>query len=129
VISEQSLQTVLNDPEEELRWASGGFLSDFNKGGSLNKCLEELLFAWIPLVLDLFTTTIYIWILLGPIYGLVIDMISSWYVYCIIRNARRSVCWSREVVEAKRSALRLDLIDIVGVQYSIRSLISCSRMA
>ena len=102
VISEKTLQTVLDNPEEELRWDSGGFLSDFNKGGSLNKCLEEILFTWIPLALDLFTTTIYIWIFLGPIYGLVIAAISSWYVYSIACNAQRSVCWSREVVEAKR---------------------------
>jgi ABC-type multidrug transport system fused ATPase/permease subunit len=102
VFSGETLQTVLDNPKEELRWASGGFLSDFNKGGSLNKCLEEILFTWIPLLLDLFTTTIYIWIFLGPIYGLVIAVISSWYVYSIACNAQRSVYWSRDVVEAKR---------------------------
>jgi ABC-type transport system involved in Fe-S cluster assembly fused permease/ATPase subunit len=62
--------------EEHDRWATGGFLSDFNKGGSLDACLEEVIFTWFPITFDLLTTSADLWMRLGIIYGLSVAMIS-----------------------------------------------------
>lgn len=93
---------VFECPGKHSIWSSGGFLSDFNKGGSLNTCLEKVLFTWIPIALKLVMTTKYVWMLLGTFYGLAIAIISLWYIYCITRNSLRSISWNRKVVAAKR---------------------------
>jgi hypothetical protein len=46
---------IFDLPEEHDRWATGGFLSHFNKGGSLNACLEEVIFACFHITFDLLT--------------------------------------------------------------------------
>ena len=100
--AESTQDKVFNSPGKHSIWSSGGFLSDFNKGGSLNTCLEKVLFTWIPIALKLVMTTKYVWMLLGTFYGLLIATISIWYIYCITRNALRSISWNRKVVAAKR---------------------------
>jgi hypothetical protein len=101
VISLKFLDKIFDCPEDE-RWATGGLLSDFNKGGSLNKCLEQVLFVWTAIAFDLFTTAISVCALLGIAYGVLSAIISLGYVYYIAHNAHRFLAWSRGVVEAKR---------------------------
>lgn len=102
LIAERIQDIVFRNPENHHTWSSGGFLSDFNKGGSLNSCLEKVLFTWIPISLKLLMTTMYVWELLGPRYGVLIASISLLYICFITRNALRSISWNRRVVRAKR---------------------------
>ncbi len=101
VIALKFWDKIFDCPEDE-RWATGGLLSDFNKGGCLNKCLEQALFVWTAIAFDLLTTAISVCALLGITYGVLSATISLWYIYCIARNAHRSLPWSRGVVETKR---------------------------
>jgi hypothetical protein len=72
----RTLMKVFDLPEEHDRRAIGGFLSDFNKGGSLDACLEEVIFAWFHITFDLLTTSADLWMRLGIMYGLSAAMIS-----------------------------------------------------
>ncbi|KAH8787520.1 P-loop containing nucleoside triphosphate hydrolase protein [Hyaloscypha sp. PMI_1271] len=101
VIALKFWDKIFDYPEDE-RWATGGLLSDFNKGGCLNKCLEQALFIWTATSFDLITTAISVCSLLGITCGVLSITISLSYIYCIARNARRSLPWSRGVVETKR---------------------------
>jgi ABC-type bacteriocin/lantibiotic exporter with double-glycine peptidase domain len=102
VISEKALAKYLGCPEKHETWATGGSLSDFNKGGCLNKCLEQILFVWIAIVFDLIMTAVFICVFLGIAYGMSSAAISLLYIYCVARNGQRSLPQRREVVEAKR---------------------------
>jgi hypothetical protein len=55
LIFDRTLMKIFDLPEEHDRWATGGFLSHFNKGGSLNACLEEVIFACFHITFDLLT--------------------------------------------------------------------------
>lgn len=102
VISAETLKKTFSLPGSHARWSSGGFLSDFNKGGSLNTCLEEILFQFVPIGCDLLTTTTFVGLRLGLGYGTGTSMISLLYICCIARNARLSILEGRKVVDSKR---------------------------
>lgn len=102
VISEKALTKYLGCPEKHETWATGGSLSDFNKGGCLNKCLEQVLFVWIAIAFDLLMTAVFVCAFLGIAYGISSVAISLWYIYCIARNGQSSLPQRRGVVEAKR---------------------------
>jgi hypothetical protein len=43
--AERTQDKIFDSPGKHSTWSSGGFLSDFNKGGSPNTCLEKVLFT------------------------------------------------------------------------------------
>jgi ABC-type bacteriocin/lantibiotic exporter with double-glycine peptidase domain len=91
IVSLRALRHIFRLPEHYDTWASGAFLSDFNKGGLLNTCLEEILFSLVPVILDLLATTIYVWMLLGTGYGCLICVMSLWYIHFVIRTVQISI--------------------------------------
>lgn len=102
VISAETLKKTFSLPSLHARWSSGGFLSDFNKGGSLNTCLEEILFSFVPIACDLLTTTTFVGMRLGVGYGTGTSIVSLLYICCIAHNARLSILEGRKVVDSKR---------------------------
>jgi ABC-type transport system involved in Fe-S cluster assembly fused permease/ATPase subunit len=102
IVSSKTLRHIFMLPEQHEIWAAGGFLSDFNKAVSLDACLEEVLFVLVPVTLDLLTTTIYVWTLLGTGYGLSTCIISLLYIYRVICTVRLSISWRRDTITSKR---------------------------
>jgi hypothetical protein len=75
IVSEGAVTYALHRPEYRERWATGSFLSDLSKGGSPNACLEIVLFIWIPITINLLTTSVDLWWNLGTLYGFCVTMI------------------------------------------------------
>ena len=102
IIQAKTLETAFYRLDKKEEWESGGFLSDFNKGGSIIVCLEVVLFTWIPTFFYLLTTIVDLWCRLGIRYGLIVTLIGLLYICLIVCNALRFVPYRRREVEKKR---------------------------
>lgn len=74
-ISEELVAAALDSPERIEHFQSGAFLSEVNKSGSLIVCLGEILFTWLPFIIDVLWVVYSTWKSLGKILCIVILII------------------------------------------------------
>lgn len=84
-------------------WAEGKFLSNFNKGASLDVCFQEVLFSILPTIFDCATTTFSICHLIGRTFGLCVGILGLVFIIAAFYNASYIAPQRRVQVQAKRN--------------------------
>jgi len=81
---------------------TGEVLSALNKGASINQFLEQVTFQVIPMLVDLLVAIIYFYLYFGPMYALIVSVITFYYLYLTIRMAATRADQRRDMVNADR---------------------------
>ena len=81
---------------------TGEVLSALNKGASINQFLEQVTFQVVPMLVDLLIAIGYFYIHFGPTYGLLVSIITFYYLYLTIRMAATRSDQRRDMVNADR---------------------------
>lgn len=81
---------------------TGEVLSALNKGASINQFLEQMTFQVLPMLVDLFVAIVYFYVRFGPMYALIVSVITFYYLYLTIRMAATRADQRRDMVNADR---------------------------
>lgn len=88
--------------EFHLSKKTGEVLSALNKGASVNSFLEQVTFQVGPMLLDLLLAIFFFYNRFGPIYALIVSVVSFYYLYLTVRMAATRADQRRDMVNADR---------------------------